>query len=116
MMRFAAIFLLCTTPLFCQSNRGELRLKVTDPSGLPVKTPVQIVSEANQYRNTLMTSDLGTLDVQRLPYGIYRLEITQPGFAEISASADIHSLIPTEYTIQLTLPTVKQSVNVSAAN
>ena len=68
-------------PLFCQSNSGELRLKVTDPAGLGVKTTVQIVSEANQYRNTLATSDQGSLDVQRLPYGIYQLEIRQPGFA-----------------------------------
>ena len=54
MKRFAAVFFFCALPLFCQSNSGELRLKVTDPSGLGVKTTVQIVSEANQYRNTLV--------------------------------------------------------------
>ncbi len=73
--------LLYAVPLFAQSNSGELRLKVTDPAGLGVKTAVQIISEANQYRNTLTTSDQGSLDVQRLPYGIYQLEIQQPGFA-----------------------------------
>jgi len=83
MTRFAAIFLLCSVPLFCQSNSGELRLRVTDPDGLGVKTMVQIVSRANQYRNTLATSDLGNLDVQRLPYGIYQIEIKQSGFARI---------------------------------
>ena len=116
MTRFAAIFFLCAMPLLCQSNSGELRLKVTDPAGLAVKTTVQIVSQANQYRNTLATSDQGRLDVQRLPYGIYQLEIRQPGFAQISESVDIHSLIPTEYTIKLSLPKVDQSVNVSADN
>ena len=79
MTRSAAILFLCALPLFCQSNSGELRLKVTDPAGLAVKTTVQIVSEANQYRNNLATSDQGRLDVQRLPYGIYQLEIKQPG-------------------------------------
>ncbi|MGO9892866.1 MAG: TonB-dependent receptor plug domain-containing protein, partial [Bryobacteraceae bacterium] len=87
---------------------------MTDPAGLGVKTTVQITSEANRYRNTLATSDQGRLDVQRLPYGIYQLEIKQPGFSQISESVDIHSSIPTEYTIQLTLPTVTQSVTVSA--
>ena len=116
MTRFAAIFFLCALPLFCQSNSGELRLKVTDPAGLAVKTTVKITSEANQYRNTLTTNDQGKLDVQRLPYGIYQLEISQPGFAEISQSVNIHSLFPTEYAIQLLLPTVKQSANVSAAS
>jgi hypothetical protein len=121
MKRFAAIFVFCALlffgpSVFCQSNSGELRLKVTDPTGLGLKTTVQITSEANQYRNTLTTNERGSLDVQRLPYGVYQLEISQPGFAEISQSVDIHSSFPTEYTIRLLLPTVKQSVNVSAAN
>src|SRR5208283_5143614 len=114
MKRFAVIFFWSAIPLFCQSNSGELRLKVTDPDGLGVKTTVQIVSQANQYRNTLTTTDQGRLDVQRLPYGIYQVEIQQPGFGQISQSIDIHSSIPTEYAIQLMLPSVKQSVTVTA--
>jgi hypothetical protein len=103
-------------PLFCQSNSGELRLRVTDPDGLGVKTMIQIVSKGNQYRNTLATTDLGNLDVQRLPYGIYQIEIKQSGFASVSESVEIHSSIPTRYAIQLKLPSVNESVTVSAAN
>ncbi len=114
MTRFAAILVFCAMPLFCQSNSGELRLKVTDPDGLGVRTTVQIVSQANQYRNTLATSDQGRLYVQRLPYGIYQLEIRQPGFAIMTESVDIHSSIPTEYTIRLKLPSVNESVTVTA--
>ena len=113
MTRLAAIFLFCAVPLFCQSNSGELRLRVTDPDGLGVKTMVQIVSKGNQYRNTLATSDLGNLDVQRLPYGIYQIEIKQAGFASVSESVEIHSSIPTRYAIQLKLPSVNESVTVS---
>jgi len=79
-----------------------------------VKTTVQIVSQANQYHNSLATNDQGLLDVQRLPYGIYQLQIKQPGFSGVSESLDIHSSIPTEYAIQLMLPSVKQSVTVTA--
>jgi hypothetical protein len=104
------------SPLFCQSNSGELRLKVTDPSGLGVKAIVRVTSEANRYRNALTTSDQGSLDVERLPYGIYRLEIQQPGFAVVSESVEIRSSLPTDYKIQLKLPTVNQSVAVTAAN
>ena len=39
-------------PLFAQSNTGELRLKVTDPTGLAVKSSVEMVSEANHYRQS----------------------------------------------------------------
>src|ERR1700722_12733677 len=116
MKRLLVIFLFCTFPLFGQSNSGELRIKVIDPGGLGVKITIQITSKANQYRNTLTTSDQGGLDVQRLPYGIYQLEINQPGFAGISESVDIHSSIPTDHTVQLRLPTVNQLVTVSAAN
>src|SRR6202451_1622641 len=116
MKRFAALFFICALPLFCQSNSGELRLKVTDPSGLGVRTTVQITSEANQYRNSLATSDQGNLDVLRLPFGIYRLDIAQPGFAAVSETVQVRSSLPTEYAIQLKLPTVNQNVTVSPAN
>src|SRR3984957_4906497 len=112
--KWLALFFLITATAFGQSTSGELRLKVTDPSGLGVKTTVQIISDANQYRNTLATNDQGSLDVQRLPYGIYRLEISQPGFATVSVSVEIRSSLATEYAIQLKLPTVNQSVTVSA--
>ena len=112
MKRFAVLFFLCALPAFCQSNSGELRLKVIDSSGLGVKTTVRIVSEANQYRNTLATSDRGALDVHRLPYGIYQVEINQPGFAAVSESIEIRSSVPTEHAIQLKVPTVTESVTV----
>ncbi len=54
--------------------------------------------------------------MQRLPYGIYQLEIKQSGFADISQSIEIHSSIPIEYAIQLKLPSVNQSVTVSTTN
>jgi len=116
MPRLAALLLLCASSLLGQSNSGELRLKVTDPSGLGVKITVQIVSEANQYRNSLATSDQGDLVVKRLPYGVYQLEIEQLGFAPVSATIQIRSSIVTEYAIQLKLPTVNQSVTVTSAS
>jgi hypothetical protein len=114
MKRLAALFLLLSSPLFAQSNTGELHLKVADPSGLGVRTSVLIVSEANQYRNTLATAEDGTLDVQHLPFGIYRLDITQAGFAPASEAVEIRSSIALEFTIQLKLTSVTQTVTVSA--
>jgi hypothetical protein len=95
-----------------QSNRGELRLSVTDPSGLGVKTTVEITSDANQYRNNLTTNDDGTLRVQRLSYGIYQIRVEQTGFAPLNESVDIHSSLPTNYAINLKIAEVKESVNV----
>src|SRR5580704_13346547 len=131
MKKIVAIAIFCALPFFIQgmavqialtasaygqSNRGELRLRVTDPAGLGIKTTVRITSEANEYRNTLTTTEKGSLNVQRLPFGIYRIEIAQAGFAESAQTVEIHSLIPTELTIRLTLETVQQSVSVTAAD
>ena len=104
MIRKVAIagLMLCLAVLaFGQANRGELRLKITDPSGLGVRTSVRIVSEANEYRTTLNTDDEGTLIAQRLPYGIYNIEIRQPGFAPVLESIDIRSPVPAGCKLQL---------------
>src|SRR5271154_6193033 len=112
----ALLFFFCVAPLFGQSNHGELHLRVTDPSGLGVKTSVQIISEANQYRNNLPTDDQGNLQVQRLPFGIYELEIQQPGFAVSSESIEIRTSIPTVHAIHLKLASTNELVTVTAPN
>ena len=116
MKGLAALLLLGASALYGQSNSGELRLVVTDASGRGVKTTVHIASEANQYRTVLQTDSEGDLDVQRLPYGIYRLEVEQPGFAAASEVLAIRSSLPTSYIIHLKVPTVTQSVTVKAAS
>jgi TonB-dependent Receptor Plug Domain len=112
--KFAVLLLLSGMPIFCQTNQGELRIKVMDPAGLDVKATVQIVSKANDYRNALVTSDQGNLDVQHLPFGIYQLEIERSGFAPVSQTLEIRSSLPTALKIRLELPTVNVSVKVSA--
>ncbi|HET6328945.1 MAG TPA: TonB-dependent receptor plug domain-containing protein, partial [Planctomycetaceae bacterium] len=116
MKKRAVLFLFFAWPLYSQTNSGELRLKVTDPSGLSVKAKIEIVSEANEYQHTLATDDQGVLDVQRLPFGIYHLEINQPGFAEVSETVNIRSSIPTDCSIVLKISSASQSVSVTAAN
>ena len=114
--RLTALFFLYALPLLCQSNSGELRLRLTDPSGRGVKTSVHLQSAANEYRANLQTDEQGNLDAQRLPYGKYQLELAPPGFVPISESVVISSSLPVKYRIALKLPTVNQSVTVNAAN
>jgi hypothetical protein len=103
---------LLALPLFGQSNTGELRLKVADPQGLGVKTIVELVSEANEYHSTLGTDDAGALVARRLRFGLYRVEIHQAGFANVSAAVEIRSALPAEYSIRLSLAPVTASVTV----
>ena len=113
--RLLALALFCALTGFAQSNSGELRLRVTDPSGRGVKTTVRVLSEANQYQTSLQTDEQGNLDAHHLPYGHYEIEVTQAGFAPVTERLAIHSSLPTDRKVQLQISTVNQSVTVNAA-
>src|SRR6185312_4049755 len=81
-----------------------------------LKAAIQIISEANQYRHTFSTDEQGTLTLQRLPYGVYQIQIKQPGFEPVLQSVDVHSAVPTEHLIQLKVAGQSESVTVSAAD
>ncbi len=104
--------------LFCsvlgegQTSIGELHVKVVDPSGLAVKVPVRITGEANRYSNVVTTGSDGTLDVQRLSFGLYQLQVDAPGFAPASGTVEVHSSIPVQYTLQLKVASVNETVTV----
>jgi hypothetical protein len=101
-------------PMLAQSATGELRLTVTDPSGLGLKSTVELISEGNEYQHTFTTDDQGNLDAKRLPYGIYEIQIRAQGFAQDSESIEIRSALPLDRTIRLNVATVSESANVSA--
>ncbi len=100
--------------MLAQTNSGELRIKVTDPSGAGVRTLVHVLSDANDYRAALNTNDQGNLIVQRLPWGRYRITIDQSGFAPYGEDVDVRSTIPQIFQIQLKLAAPNQSVTVAA--
>lgn len=92
---------------------GELRLRVTDPTGLGVRCKVELVSEANQFRQEYSTDADGNLFAWRLPLGLYRIEVTHESFAPYSQLAEVRSAVPSEYTIKLSLAALNTSVTVT---
>jgi hypothetical protein len=107
--------LLWTLPMLAQSNTGELRLTVTDPSGSGLKSTVELVSEANQYSYTYTTDDHGSLDAKRLPYGVYQIQIDAPAFARLSQQVEIRSALPLDRAIQLKVASASETLKVSAS-
>lgn len=116
MKAFSLLFFFGAMPLFCQTNQGELRLKVVDPAGQGVKATVQIASGANQYQNIFATSAQGDLDIQRLPFGLYQLNLERSGFANQTESIEIRSSLPTVYKVCLHCFRVNETITVTAAN
>ena len=111
--RCLVVCLLSVLSAVAQSNDGELRLKVTDPAGLGVKCPVELLSEANQYHDQLTTDADGTLVAKRLAYGLYQVRIQVVGFAPVSESIDIRSAVPSNLALSLAVASVSTSVTVS---
>jgi hypothetical protein len=110
---FLALLFLIALPVLSQVNdRGELRLQVSDPSGQPVKTTVQVKSAGNGYDNLYATDDRGIIAVNDIPYGVYLVQVEQQGFTAISKPVEVRSAIPVEYDIRLELAPVATVVNV----
>jgi hypothetical protein len=113
---FLLLVFLTALPACCQSSSGELRLHVADPSGRGIQATIHLLSQANQYSAQLETDKLGNIDVARLPYGIYRLEVGQSGFASAAETVAIRSSIPVVHSVLLKLAPVEETVAVQAAN
>jgi len=112
-MKRCFILILLALPVLAQSNAGELRLRVTDPTGLGVRCRVELVSQANQFRQQYSTDADGNLFAWRLPLGLYRIEVTHDGFAPFSQLAEVRSAVPSDYTIKLSLAALNTSVTVT---
>jgi outer membrane cobalamin receptor len=108
-----AVLLLAAAQLG-QSNTGELRLYVTDSTGLGVQSDVELVSESNQIRQTFETGPEGTLVARRLPLGRYRVSVSRSGFSPFAGLVDIQSALPTEFRVTLSVSPVQAQVTVSA--
>jgi hypothetical protein len=99
---------------FGQSNTGELRLTVVDVLGSPLQGGVELVSEANQFRESLQTDPQGILIAKRLPFGAYRVAVTRDGFAPFVGLVEIRSALPTAYRATLSPAPVQAQVTVTA--
>ncbi len=95
---------------------GELRLKVADPSGASVAASVKLTCAGNGYAKTFTIDASGTITVQSVPYGMYQILVTKPGFTSSSTSVEVRSALPVSQSVQLNLASVVTKVNVTAAN
>lgn len=103
----------CVGPALGQVNTGELRLKVTDSTGAGVEASITVVSEGNQYNLRVATSEQGTADIHRVPYGLYLITVRRQGFTTVSKASQVGSAIPIEYVVKLEVAPVKTVVTVN---
>ena len=111
-MRKCLLFCLFAGQLFGQSNSGGVRLRVVDPAGLGLQTSVELVSAANQFRQSHATDETGFLAVRNLPFGMYRVEVRGSGFALYSSLVEVRSAISVELRVQLSVASSQTAIDV----
>jgi TonB-dependent Receptor Plug Domain len=104
----------CTWPVMSQVHTGELHLKVTDRSGLGLKVSVEVVSKGNQYSNDFTTDREGTVRIQPLAYGIYRITTQSQGFNALTKTVEVRSSIPMDVLMALDVASLNTVVKVNA--
>jgi hypothetical protein len=102
-----------TFTLLGQTQTGELRIAVTDSTGLPVGGSVNLVSESNQYSRTFALDGDGIALAKRLPFGMYRVDVQHEGLASSSRLIDIRSAIPRNLKVVLSVATIASAVDVN---
>ena len=97
-----------------QPATGEVRVRAVDGSGAAVIVDGILESQATRVRRAFRTDAVRPAVVSPVPFGIYRIELTAPGFSPYAATIDVRSELPVEHAASLKLAQVQAAVNVSA--
>jgi hypothetical protein len=115
-MKYSPVAVLFAFSLLAQSDMGELRLTVKDPSGAGVSARVEL---ANSSTGTRQAADLpqdGRYSFKALPFGVYRLRVARSGFAATTELIEVRSAVPQVHEVTLGLAPVEASVVVTEAD
>ena len=99
--------------LFAQSDVGELRIHLQDPSGLPVPGTVDLASKANEYSRTFTADGAGRITAKRLPFGQYVVTARGANFSPKTETVDIRSAFPKRLKLELGLEHVETTLDVN---
>ena len=102
--------------LLAQSDRGELRLVVKDAAGAPVPAAVDLVNQSTQTRQNVQLPADGRYSFKNLPFGNYRLLITQAGFGDFSELIELRSALPQTREVTLSIQPIQSTVEVTEAD
>lgn len=102
-------------PARAQHERGEIRLKVQDQRGGPLAASVDLASESNHVHRNFVTGPGGNFVARELPFGLYSLDVTCPGFLPFKKLVQVQSEVPVTISVTLGLAHLKSSINVSGS-
>jgi hypothetical protein len=101
--------------LSAAANAGTVRGTVTGPDGKPMGgVPIQLRNDISGFKSDTNTAADGTFQFYAVPYNPYEIHIEVQGFKPVHQSVDIRTSVPKDLVLRLELPSVTESVEVSA--
>ena len=118
MLRLAAALALTlwVPSLLAQRGTGELRLIITDGAGAPVPAVVELLNQSTATRQSVTLPPDGRYSFKNLPFGFYRLSVSQPGFTASSQLIEVRSEVPQAREIALGIQPVETALNVTPSD
>jgi outer membrane receptor protein involved in Fe transport len=98
----AVAALLCPLFLHGQAASGQIRVEVKDPSGSPMQASGKLENIQSGVVRRFQTDSQGVYTLDSVPYGRYRVELYQKGFATQSVLVDVQT--PAPFTSAITMP------------
>jgi hypothetical protein len=97
-------------------NAGIVRGTVTDPSGAVIPSAtVHLTNAASGLDRTATTDTLGQFEFSNVTFNSYRIAVSANGFAPLSRSFEIRSVVGTSLKIVLQVAGASQTVTVEAS-
>jgi len=96
-------------------NAGALHGTVTDPSGAVIpNATVHLINQVSGFDRTAAIDALGNFSFSNVPFNNYRLRIFADGFAPLSQSVGIQSVVGTTLQLVLQIAGASQTVTVES--
>ncbi|MDR3719120.1 MAG: carboxypeptidase-like regulatory domain-containing protein, partial [Bryobacteraceae bacterium] len=111
----AALFFAVLSASAQSGNAGAVRGTVTDPSGAVIpNAAVHLTNQVSGFDRTATTDDLGQFGFSNVPFNNYRIKIAANGFAPLSQSLGIQSVVGTSLKLVLQIEGASQTVTVES--
>ena len=101
---------------FAQRISGELRLRVTDPTGGGIRAVGTVVGQATGVDHMFQTDETGRFTLRGLPLGKYELTIRSEGFSKKVELVEISSQLPLEHLVMLEIVPLATTIDVRAVD
>jgi hypothetical protein len=111
-----ALFLAALSAAAAGSNSGTVRGTVTDATGAVIpNATVHLINQVSGLDRTVSTDAAGQFVFADIPFNPYRISIAANGFAPLSKSFEIRSMVGASLNFALDVATTTQTVTVQSS-